>query len=252
MKVWGLMVALCPACAMAQAGFDIVVLGEVHDNPAHHLRQAEIVAALDPAAVVWEMIGPEAAARVAEVGVADAAALGAALGWAAAGWPDFAMYHPVFVAAGDAVHVGAAVPEGDARRAFDVGALAVMGDGWGLGPLPVEDQAAREEEQAEAHCGALPEEMLAGMVEVQRLRDAAFARAAVEALDAHGGPVAVITGTGHARVDVGVPAAIRVARPELRVWALGQFEVDPGPEAPFDAVEVTAPVERPDPCAVFQ
>ncbi len=228
MRLLALLAVFWPVCAFAQAGFDIVVLGEVHDNPAHHLRQAEIVAALEPAAVVWEMIGPEAAARVAEVGVADAAVLGAALGWEAAGWPDFAMYHPVFVAAGDAVHVGAAVPEGDVQRAFDVGALAVMGQGWGLGPLSAEDQAAREAEQAEAHCGALPAEMLPGMVEVQRLRDAAFARAAVEAFDAHGGPVVVITGSGHARVDVGVPAVIRAARPELRVWALGQVEGETG------------------------
>jgi uncharacterized iron-regulated protein len=85
---------------------------------------------------------------------------------------------------------------------------------------------------------------------VQRLRDAAFARAAIEAFDAHGGPVVVITGTGHARVDVGVPAVISVARPELRVWALGQVEGETA--MPFDAVEVTAAVERPDPCAVFQ
>jgi uncharacterized iron-regulated protein len=250
MRLPALLAMFWPVCAVAQAGFDVVVLGEVHDNPAHHLRQAEIVAALEPSAVVWEMIGPEAAAQVAKVGVTDAAVLGAALGWEAAGWPDFAMYHPVFVAAGDAVHVGAAVPEGDVRRAFDVGALVVMGEGWGLGPLSAGDQAAREAEQAEAHCGALPAEMLPGMVEVQRLRDAAFARAAIEAFDAHGGPVVVITGTGHARVDVGVPAVISVARPELRVWALGQVEGETA--MPFDAVEVTAAVERPDPCAVFQ
>jgi uncharacterized iron-regulated protein len=255
MRWLAMIVAVWPACAMAQAGFDIVVLGEVHDNPAHHVRQAEIVAALDPAAVVWEMLPADVAGRVAQVGVADAAALGAALEWEALGWPDFAMYHPVFVASGEAMHVGAAVPDGDVRQAFDEGAAAVFGEGaaaYGLGPLAPDDQAAREAEQAEAHCGALPVEMLAGMVEVQRLRDAAFARAALAALASYGGPVVVITGTGHARADVGVPAAIRAARPDVTVWTLGQVEGAADPGAPFDAVNVTSPVDREDPCAVFE
>ena len=37
-------------------GADIVVLGEIHDNPRHHEIQAEIVQALQPAAIVFEMI----------------------------------------------------------------------------------------------------------------------------------------------------------------------------------------------------
>ncbi len=254
MRWLALVAALWPACAMAQAGFDIVVLGEVHDNPAHHLTQAGIVAGLKPAAVVWEMLPPDAAARVAGVGTADAGRLAAALGWEALGWPDFAIYHPVFVAAGEAVHLGAALPGPDVRRAYEAGAAAVFGQdaaAFGLGPLDPADQAAREAEQAAAHCGALPQEMLPGMVEVQRLRDAAFARTALAAFDAQGGPVVVITGTGHARRDRGVPAAIGAARPEVRVWALGQFEAEPEAGAPFDAVAVTDAPPRADPCAVF-
>jgi uncharacterized iron-regulated protein len=240
-----------PACAFAQAGFDVVVLGEVHDNPAHHAEQARIVAEIGPRAMVWEMMTPEGAARLAGVDLSEAAAVAEALDWAARGWPDFGMYHAVMLAAPGTVHLGAEWARADVTRAMEEGAAAVIGGGWGLGPLAAEDQAAREAEQAEAHCGALPAEMLAGMVEVQRLRDAGMARAAVAALDAQGGPVVVITGTGHARADVGVPAAIRAERPEVSVWALGQMEADPGPGAPFDAVRVTAPVARPDPCVVF-
>lgn len=240
-----------PACAFAQAGFDIVVLGEVHDNPAHHAEQARIVAEIAPRAMVWEMMTPEGAARLVGIDLTDAAAVADALDWTARGWPDFAMYHAVMLAAPGAVHLGAEWARADLMRAMEDGAAAVIGDGWGLEPLTAEDQAAREAEQAEAHCGAMPAGMLPGMVEVQRLRDAGMARAAVAALDVHGGPVVVITGSGHARVDVGVPAAIRAERPEVTVWALGQMEADPGPGAPFDAVRVTAPMERPDPCAVF-
>ena len=43
---------------------DVVFLGEVHDNPEHHLRQAEYLAALAPGAVVWEMLSPDQAAAL--------------------------------------------------------------------------------------------------------------------------------------------------------------------------------------------
>jgi uncharacterized iron-regulated protein len=245
---------LWPASVAGQAGHDIVVLGEVHDNPAHHARQAEIVAALSPAAVVWEMLPAEAADRVAAVGTADGAALAAALGWQALGWPEFAMYHPIFVAAGEAVHIGAAVGRDDLRAAMQEGAAAVFGPeaaAFGLVPLDAAEQAEREAGQASAHCDALPAEMLPGMVEAQRLRDAAFARAAIGAFETHGGPVVVITGTGHARTDRGVPAAIAAARPGVSVWALGQLEAEPEGDVPFDAVAVDPAPARPDPCADF-
>ncbi len=55
---------------------------------------------------------------------------------------------------------------------------------WGLGPLSPADQAAREAEQREAHCNALPEDLLPGMVAAQRLRDWSLASAAVSAAEA--------------------------------------------------------------------
>jgi uncharacterized iron-regulated protein len=239
----------------------IVVLGEIHDNAAHHAEQSRLVADLRPTAVVWEMIGTAqwAAAQGAER--TDAASLGAALEWDASGWPDFSMYHPIFLAAGpSAQHVPAAVPRDKLLKAMAEGARAtlaaqpegVFDPALALPPLTAEDQAAREAEQAAAHCNALPADLLPGMVEAQRLRDATMAAAALRALADFGPPVVIITGSGHARTDVGIPRVIRAARPEIPVWSLGQLEEDPGPEAPFDAVNVTAPTPREDPCAAFQ
>jgi hypothetical protein len=88
----------------------IVVLGEIHDNPAHHAEQALVVAEVRPKAVVWEMLSPAQWAAAQAVDRSDVAAFEAALGWEAAGWPDFSMYHPIFLAAGQATHVPAAVP----------------------------------------------------------------------------------------------------------------------------------------------
>ena len=79
--------ALSDIVAAAQSA-QIVILGEVHDNPGHHARQAEIIAMIDPAAVVFEMISADAAARITPDLARDPAALALALDWANSGWPD--------------------------------------------------------------------------------------------------------------------------------------------------------------------
>ena len=104
---------------------------------------------------------------------------------------------------------------------------------------------------AEAHCGMLPEDLLPGMVEAQRLRDAVLAQAAIEALDRFGPPVLVVTGNGHAAFD-GVPAAILRVDPEIAVRTVGQLESEPETDPPFDRWLVTDAPERGDPCEVFR
>lgn len=240
-------------------GAQIVILGEVHDNPGHHDFQAAAVSALRPAALVFEMLSPEQAARVTPAAIADPARLGADLGWEDAGWPDFTLYAPIYAAAPEARYYGAALPRGEVRRAFGEGAAAVFGPDavrFGLAtPLPEAEAAARAEDQFEAHCRAMPIETMGGMVEAQRLRDAAFARTALQALAETGGPVVVIAGAGHARRDWGMPAAIAAAAPEVTVLSVGQSERaadDPAPgDLPYDLWRFTDPVPRDDPCAAF-
>jgi len=246
------------AADLASQSAEVVILGEIHDNPVHHANQAEAVRHLAPKALVFEMLTPEQAAKVTPDLRADAGALGAALGWEASGWPDFGMYHPIFMAAPEARIYGAAVPDADLPRAMTDGAAAVFGDEAGrfglTEPLAADDLAARVAEQDEAHCKAMPAAMLPGMVEVQRLRDAAFARTALRALADTGGPVAVITGSGHARTDTGIPAALRKAAPGVTVVSLGQVERGDGVPTdglPYDVWIVTEAAERPDPCLVF-
>lgn len=232
-------------------GADILILGEVHDNPAHHRTQAEIVAAAQPAALVFEMLSPEAAAAANGVDRRDAAALDRAVDWSASGWPPFEHYFPIFAAAPEAAIYGAAVPREAVRAAMQTGADAQF-DAAVLAPLPPTEQSEREAMQAEAHCNALPQELLPGMVEAQRYRDARFAETALLALAETGGPVVVVTGNGHARRDWGMPVYIAILAPDASVWSLGQFEAAPDEPVPFDAWHVTAPAERPDPCAAFR
>lgn len=231
-------------------GVQVAFLGEVHDNPRHHAAQAWWVGRMQPSALVFEMLSPGQALRVGE-NRDDAQALGEALQWGDSGWPDFALYYPIFTAAPDAAVFGGAVSSGAARAAVREGAAAVMGASaplFGLDqPLPDGQRDARIAGQADAHCGALPEELLPGMVEAQRLRDAALARAVIAALAETGGPVAVITGNGHARLDWGAPATLAMARPELEILSVGQLEA-PEDGAPYDVWTVSKAPERGDPC----
>ncbi|MCW9043245.1 MAG: ChaN family lipoprotein [Pseudopelagicola sp.] len=233
---------------------DVVFLGELHDNPWHHENQAAAVRALAPKAVVFEMLTAEAAAQVTPALIADKPALDAALGWAESGWPSFDMYYPIFAAAQGAAIYGALVPREAARDAIMGGdVVAAFGEGadiYGLAaPLGEAEQAEREAGQMAAHCDALPESLLPGMVLAQRLRDATMAREIVRAHDETGGPVVVITGNGHARTDWGAP---RLLPDHLSVRSIGQLERTPDETPPHDAWIVTPQAEREDPCAGFK
>ncbi|WP_299816512.1 ChaN family lipoprotein [uncultured Jannaschia sp.] len=239
MKALGAALAWIAGTAGAQdlPPADIYVLGEIHDNPAHHAVQADLVAQLGPAAILFEMLSDEQAVRIGPDTPRDAATLGPLLDWAESGWPDIAFYAPI-MAASDAPILGAAGEAGD----LSVYGLAAA--------LPPEEQEARERLQAEAHCGALPEEMLPDFVARQRAIDAQFAARTLAALDAHGAPVVLIAGNGHARTDWGVPAAIARVRPDLAVVAVVQGEGDP--TVPGDVVLQAEPQVRGDPCDAFR
>ncbi len=70
-------------------------------------------------------------------------------------------------------------------------------------------------------------------------------------MQATGGPVAVITGNGHARRDQGIPSVLGKAAPELGVLSVGQLEGPVGNDQPYDLWIVTGTVPRGDPCAAF-
>ncbi|WP_439124431.1 ChaN family lipoprotein [Marivita sp.] len=237
-------------------GADVVFLGELHDNPAHHARQATYVTELEPTALVFEMLTQEQADLVTRDLVEDEAALEVALGWNDSGWPDFSMYYPIFAAAPDAAYFGAAVPRDVARQAMANGlTTGFRGDPEAFGltpPLPDDQQVQREALQLAAHCDAMPKEMLPVMVDIQRLRDAELAYSALQAFEAKGGPVVVITGNGHARKDWGAPVYLMAAAPALRIAALGQGEDDVPPSGLFDVVKTAPATDRGDPCAAFR
>jgi uncharacterized iron-regulated protein len=244
----------------AAESVDIVIVGEVHDNPEHHRNQARIAEALQPEALVFEMIPQEKETVVNEMRAAGATReeLAEALQWAGSGWPDFDFYAEILEAAPSARVFGAGQPSADVRRAMVEGAAGPFGPDaaiYGLDkPLEPEEQAAREAIQAEAHCNALATELLPGMVEAQRFRDAGLADATLWARTmTGGGQIMVVTGNGHADLERGMPEALRIADPEVSMIVLGQLEAEPDPGAPppFDFYVVTDAPERSDPCAAL-
>lgn len=257
------------------AAADVAILGEVHDNAEHHAAQAWLVERLAPAGIAVEMLPPDVEGHFARLRAAGASrfAIGAALEWNSRGWPDWAMYAPIFEAAPKAEITGGALDGEELRLAVQSGAAAAarkaLGATAGLygldDPLDPASRAEATREQVAAHCDAIPESAAGGMVEAQRLRDAAFADAALRARALGGdGKVAMIAGAGHARTDRGVPANLAAARPGLAVAALALVEVQAGEEdwrdyagpegrpAIFDYLWFTAGAEREDPCIAFR
>ena len=92
------------AAAEMLAGADVIILGEIHDNPQHHQVQADLINRLQPRAVIWEMITPAQAAALTPQILQSAERTAQVLNWEASGWPDFSLYAPVFKAAAQAAH----------------------------------------------------------------------------------------------------------------------------------------------------
>jgi uncharacterized iron-regulated protein len=193
-----------------------VFLGEQHDNADHHRLQATLLGAFVRAkrdagkrpSLVVEMLNRSDQAAIAAAG-ADPDAIAKASNWEHSGWPEWALYRPIFVEATAAqlpiIAAGLDRKAAHALVADGTSALdAAFVTRFGLGePLAADVQARVRREMADAHCGMLPESMLDGMVTIQRARDAFLAAGAADAPDG----AAVIAGNGHARTDSGAAAA---------------------------------------------
>lgn len=238
---------------------DVVILGELHDDPRHHERQGALIRRMVELgrrpAVVFEMIPADLQAPLdAALDAGRTEDLGAVLRWRERGWGDFALYAPVFAAALDA---GLPIRAGDLtvaeRKAAGAGALsAERRTALGLdAPLPPPAEAALGDALVAAHCGQLPRSAVGPMIAVQRARDGSMADAVRRA--AADGPVVLITGQGHARRDWGVPSVLARTAPDLAVASIALSADGTAPqtdaEGAYDRIEATGPPpERGDPC----
>lgn len=237
------------ALARAMQDKRIVILGEVHDNGVQHaLRVAalrELVAKGARPALAFEQLDREqqdAIERARRERPRDATYV-VEQAQGAASW-DWTLYKPFIELAleYDLPIVAANLSRSEAMK---IATAAAKAD---APALPAAFVAAHEASIARGHCDLLPPEALPGMARAQIARD----RALADALRPHAARgVVLLTGNGHARIDLGVPHWLTT---DERAWSIsiGVLERDADDaEAPeqFDAYLVTAPAPRADPCA---
>ena len=255
------------------SGARFVLLGEKHDNPDHHRLQAWIVERLAAAgrrpAVVLEMFDAsqrEALARHLRERPRDAQGLGEAVGFEE-GWGSWELYRPIAEAA---LAAGLPLVAGDLAAPELRRASAAPGPdrddalrrSLGLGrPYPEAARALLARRIDEGHCGELPATAIPAMIDAQRARDGALARALV---DAGPGGAILIAGSGHTRADLGVPWVLQDLAPHAGVASVVFAEVPRDaqglPEAlravadlgPHDFVWFTPRVDDLDPCTRFR
>jgi uncharacterized iron-regulated protein len=255
---------------------DFILLGERHDNPDHHLLQAEVLRRLIALgrrpAVGFEMFGLDDARAIANhliFAPNDAAGLGRAVNWNKSGWPDWAMYQPIAEAALQAKLriVATNLPLATARKMSSDGLAAVAPSVRGeLGldrPLSDAMFTAMAADIRNSHCGYASEESVKAMVGVQRARDAQMAQSLIAAGDPDG--AILVAGAGHVRNDYGIPVYLTAKAAGEQVISIAFLEVDnqkpephtyalpdPNGRLPFDYVWFTARVDDENPCEKFK
>jgi uncharacterized iron-regulated protein len=230
----------------------LVLLGEVHDNPAQHALRARALRDLLNSgarpALLMEQFDRErqadldrALARTdatpESVIAAATPATAAMQGWS---WPFYRPYIALAIAYRLPL-VAANVSRNDARRVLTDGLPAL-----GFEPrVPPDIDAAQARAIVESHCGMIDAPQAARMVGAQVARDQFMARL----LESHAARGAVlIAGNGHVRRDVGVPRWLSTAA-RARSISIGLLEPGDPATSAYDVVITTpATPDRPDPC----
>jgi uncharacterized iron-regulated protein len=254
--------------AVSEAQF--ILLGENHDNAAHHQLQAWIIRNASfsgSLTVVMEQIDASKAETL-EAFLAqsdpDPVKLGETLDWANSGWPDWELYLPIASAAIDRqADILPGLPaRSQTRRIAEEGFASLSADRLSAlkldQPLPEVQSEALRQEIAEAHCDLLPTQALPAMEAVQRFRDAYMAEAMLKA--ASKGPAILIAGNGHVERNRGVPWYLEQAGAEGVVVITLTETLPSNRSAPetsaigdaADYIWFTTHVDRGDPCAALR
>jgi uncharacterized iron-regulated protein len=238
----------------------VLLLGEVHDNAIQHAQRLSafqtLLARGARPALALEQLDRERQAAIDALlrGLSppadEAAALAAADAVIAAGAPaggawDWRFYKPFIALAlrNGLPIVAANVSRDDTRRVMREGLAATGFDA----AVPADVLAAHAGTIEATHCGMVDTALAQRMALAQVARDQFMARV----LETHAGRgVVLLAGNGHVRTDVGAPRWLAPAT-RARSLAVGWLEAGNDGAAErraYDAVRVTPPQPRPDPC----
>lgn len=248
------------------------LLGEVHDNPAHHAARLKLLNALGESglkpAVAFEQfdrVHDTALQRRLAAGNVTAEAVAQAVQFDRKGWR-WDLYRPLVEAAlRHRMPLRAAnLSRAEASRIAKEGTAALGAQR--ISELRLETVWSPEKERVlreiiyEGHCRAIPEALAGKIGAAQRARDATLAEALLEP-SADG--AILIAGNGHVRRDLGVPLYLRAASPGARIVSLGLLEVESGKdraadylaagrERAYDFAWFTSRAQREDPCIALR
>lgn len=249
---------------------DVLLLGETHDNPLHHVSQLKLLQARIES-------GARPALMMEQLNAEDQHALDQALSGSnreealdrvmdLVRFKDGEPYRELlsYAVKNKLQVIGANVSSKRLQPAIWYGYSSY--DENEIKRLAVE-RVWNEERQrylvnhmGGAHCGELREELRLGLSRSQRLRDAMMADSVISSI---GRGVVAIVGRSHARQDIGLPLYLAAHNPSARILSVGFVEVIAGKthpdeyessatgEAPHDIIWFTPQAERPDPCANF-
>jgi uncharacterized iron-regulated protein len=251
---------------------NVLLLGEVHDNPLHHdfqkkLLQAQLDSGSRPS-LLMEQFNSDSQERL-DVALAnsnrDEAFSNAA---ELIKFGDWQLYAPLLSMAVDykLPVIAANISNAQLKPVMQQGFNAYDPEDMKRVAVEAVWSESRDNFLSQSmegtHCGQLSPQWRAGLVRGQRLRDALMVDAAVSSF---GRGVVGIVGRNHARRDIGLPLYFAARNPAARIVSIGMLEVLPGATAPekyatetatgeaaFDVIWFSPRLERVgknDPCA---
>jgi uncharacterized iron-regulated protein len=235
---------------------DYILLGEVHDEPLHHLRRANIIEALvdlQPVVVAEQL---EANQQVTYTGnlLDDVTRVG----FDAKVW-DWALYSPLFtmLEIQKVSLIGGNLPIGVVRDISKRGISeipTVLNAMISQASLNATGESQLVADLEAGHCGHLPKQYLPNFILAQRARDASMLNAMMQ-LDHK--PVVLLAGNGHVRKDYGIPTLLKTT--DARMVSIGFLQLDTLTaedikryQQQYDYVWLTGAAHRDDPCAAFK
>lgn len=245
-----------PVLAERLRSADIVLLGELHDNPFHHQARAGFIPrfADGKTTIVAEHL--PAGRRVTATGDVGSDLEAAGFNRSGWGWP---LHQPLFesvLGRGYAL-IGGNLPAGFSKELVAQGQAAMalsMARSYEQSILSDTARIQLEQDLIDGHCGKLPEKYLAPMKLVQRATDISMATA----LLAHR-PAVLVAGNGHVRRDYGVPQVLVALDPSLKITSVGFYEsgtdhaeLIKSLTGRYDFIWLTDKTQRSDPCEDFK
>ena len=233
----------------------VLLLGEVHDNPeGHRERFADLRRRVEAGwrpALVMEQFDHENQGLLtrAQKGCHDPECVIRVM--ASPGW-DWSLYRPVLDLAltYELPLIAGNLSRADASRVVRDGVASSFDaptvQAYRLAaPVAADIRSGQQEEIVAGHCNMLPDMMIGGMVDAQIARDIWMAKIIRAQMPRD---VVLLAGNGHVRNDIGVARWINFLAPALTLRSEGYVE-QAVPAGTYDVVHRIAPHPRTDPCA---